>query len=129
MTIYVITLPNILARNIAYRSDSRITLLRGHSYLFGGIMWHNGNSKWEPIYVSLYKQCHFHTDREFIFKPDTNNNRYAKRRYVYPTVLLPGPQNARAIYLPAGFYLVASTDICLCVFLWMQQTLYNDNIK
>lgn len=48
---------------------------RSRSYLFGGIMWHNGNSKWEAICVSRYKQCHFRAGHQFVFKPDANNNR------------------------------------------------------
>lgn len=74
--------------------------------------------------MSRYKQCHFRAGHEFIFKLDTNNNRrYAKRRDVYPTVLLPGPQNARAIYLSAGLVTPTDTDthMHLCIFLRMQQ--------
>lgn len=71
-------------------------------------MWHNGNSKWGPIYVSRYKQCHFRAGRGFVFKPDTNNNRRYGNEEMHMDVLLPVSQNVHAIYLSTDFFLVTS---------------------
>lgn len=128
MTICVITLRDIVARNIAYWSASRV--LRSRSYLFGGIMWHNGNSKWEPICVSRYKQCHFRAGHGFVFKPDANNNR-ALREEKRPPVLLPDPQN-RMRNLPVGQSLPPSLRrplAHLCTLFFTDVANYKANIN
>lgn len=115
MTIYVITPRDILVRNIGYWSASRVPCSR--SYLFGRIMWHNGNSKWEPICVSRYKQCHFRAGHGFVFKPDANNNR---SRYANGEVC-PPPFYCRICTrdLPVDQLLPCSNDyahLCACFF-------------
>jgi len=99
LTIYVITPHDILVWNIAYWSVSRVP--RSRSYLFGGIMWHNGNSKWEPICVSRYKQCHFRTGHGLYLSPMQIIIACYTNEEERPPVLLPDPQNCTR-NLPVG---------------------------